>query len=334
MKAYLKGHIMFPLIAISVLLLVGLMFDSSDDDTQDDPINLLDEANARDFLTELDSGVDLLNESDSGAQYETTDDATVLIGEDTFEATDEDDEVVLRDIVPNYTFTRDGDDTIFGGAQEDSVFSGRDDDVIFGAGGDDRLHGDSGNDTIFGGAGNDTLIGNTGYDELFGGAGDDVLYPGRWSNDQSDIFGLEVVSAGAGDDLVHLTQGGALIELGEGEDDVIVFSTWEDNDPVAIITDFDPNEDQIVLGVYVPDYDFPGEATRMDATYSASLIETSQGFATLIMPAVTDEALLSGLNPQSVGHAILLGVDPSEIQDNNIRVIVSNSNILDGSADR
>jgi hypothetical protein len=125
-----------------------------------------------------------------------------------------------------------------------------------------------------------------------------------------------------------------VIELGEGEDDIIVFSTWEDNDPVSIITDLDPNEDQIVLGVYVPDYDFPGEATRMDATYTASLIETSQESATLIMPAVTDEALLSEFNSQSVGHAIPLGVDPSEIQDNNIHVIISNSNILDGSADR
>ncbi|MFT6118080.1 MAG: hypothetical protein ACJAXK_000009 [Yoonia sp.] len=53
MSADLKDHIMLPLIAISVLLLAGLMFDGSDDDIEDETINLLDEANVRDFSTTL-----------------------------------------------------------------------------------------------------------------------------------------------------------------------------------------------------------------------------------------------------------------------------------------
>ena len=54
--------------------------------------------------------------------------------------------------------SRDGDDTITGGA------------------GNDRLYGETGNDAISAGAGNDTLVGGDGADRMDGGSGNDRIY--------------------------------------------------------------------------------------------------------------------------------------------------------------
>ncbi len=72
----------------------------------------------------------------------------------------------------------------------------------------------------------------------------------------------------------------------------------------------------------------------MDGTYTLTEIETDQGPATLVEPAVEDEALALNLNPDSVGYAVLLGVTPDEIQEGNIRVIITSQPIYMGEADR
>lgn len=56
-------------------------------------------------------------------------------------------------------------------------------DVINGQGGNDRLDGLSGDDLLRGGTGNDTLIGSAGNDQLCGGTGNDLLTSGT-GNDQ------------------------------------------------------------------------------------------------------------------------------------------------------
>ncbi|MEH2084588.1 MAG: choice-of-anchor Q domain-containing protein [Nostoc sp.] len=62
----------------------------------------------------------------------------------------------------------------------DNTFNGSDSvgDVINGQRGSDRLNGRGGDDLLRGGAGNDTLIGDVGNDKLVGGTGDDILTSG------------------------------------------------------------------------------------------------------------------------------------------------------------
>ena len=77
-------------------------------------------------------------------------------------------------------------------------------DSITGSAGDDSLNGYAGNDTLNGGAGNDTLIGGAGSDTLIGGTGNDVYV-------LSDALDTVTEAAGAGTDLLQITQAGTYV---------------------------------------------------------------------------------------------------------------------------
>jgi Ca2+-binding RTX toxin-like protein len=160
-----------------------------------------------------------------------------------------------------------GDDTIYAGEGDDYVLGGADDDTIYGGAGEDLLYGQSGDDVISGGDDDDVLSGGDGEDELHGGEGDDRLYGGSgwdtffggegvdtvsfihsnesWTVDLTDpigaaknaltasgsereqLFGIENVSMGGGDDTLrgsaavnHLSGGNGNDTIyGEGEGD-------------------------------------------------------------------------------------------------------------------
>ncbi|MHC4874971.1 MAG: choice-of-anchor D domain-containing protein [Planctomycetota bacterium] len=94
---------------------------------------------------------------------------------------------------PVIAYAGDGDDQVFGSAQNDRLFGQAGDDILVGGSGDDLLSGGedsdvltgnfgndviiagSGDDTAFGNEGNDSLLGEDGIDALVGGVGADTL---------------------------------------------------------------------------------------------------------------------------------------------------------------
>ncbi len=107
-----------------------------------------------------------------------------------------------------------------GDGTDEFIMGSPDADVIIGAAGDDTLDGGDEGDILFGGMGDDDLTGagDDATDALYGGAGDDVL------------------TAGAGD----TAWGGAGI-------DSFTLSDYTPGDPPAVIADYAPGQDRIVL---------------------------------------------------------------------------------------
>jgi Ca2+-binding RTX toxin-like protein len=90
-----------------------------------------------------------------------------------------------------------GDVTLIGGAGNDVLIGGSGHDWLEGGDGNDRLEGNGGNDTLFGGAGNDTMLG------------------------------------GDGNDIVITPQFGDTIDLGAGQDGIVIEGT-ERNDVIVV----------------------------------------------------------------------------------------------------
>jgi len=135
-----------------------------------------------------------------------------------------------------------GNDKINGGGGGDEISGGGGNDVIKGRGGDDQFYGDGGDDNLSGGAGNDTLGGdvndmlsetdnpntNPGNDTLNGGAGDDWLLGGTESDLHDDPNGSDVMTGGAGVDVVDI-RGRNSDDLETGAGDTITDTTDTSN---------------------------------------------------------------------------------------------------------
>jgi hypothetical protein len=215
-----------------------------------------------------------------------------------------------------------GNDVVLGNSAYNPIFGGQGDDRLFGRGGDDYLFGDEGEDTVAGGAGNDLVVGGIGADVLYGGAGDDNLYDARNDLRNADRNRADVIVAGDGDDGVVIEDGVNLVSLGEGADHVTVFAESGD-DPVAVITDFDPAQDALLLGVYAPDVDLPQGENGIELGYTLREIETELGRGTLVQPAGTEEITAEALGDgASVGYALLLGLRPEDLAGVDIRVVL------------
>jgi VCBS repeat-containing protein len=80
----------------------------------------------------------------------------------------------------------DGDDVLYGTANDDTLDAGAGNDIALGLAGNDTILGGDGNDLIHGGDGDDVLEGNAGNDVIYGGWGADQLTGGT-GNDQ--LFG-------------------------------------------------------------------------------------------------------------------------------------------------
>ncbi len=323
---------MFPLLilsAVATIALVGTLFDLWEDDVDE----TLDDIDNADGFSLLDAALadtlaqGALGEIEQGAQVIDADavrDDYAPIGSVEIEGTDGDD-YIDAGLDVEVSFGGDGNDVIFGADHDQVLFGDDGDDVLFAEGGADQVHGDDGDDTLVGGDGSDLIVGGQGADVIFGGAGDDTIHTAHVypTNNAPNTF--DVVAAGDGDDAIYVSQGAALVEMGSGADDILIYSNFGilDNDPVAIVSDFNPAEDQIVLGVHAPDFEFAEGTTTLEISYTAVLIETPDGPATLIVPAVDDQDMLAEFLGASVGHAVLLGITPDQLEQGNIRVIVT-----------
>lgn len=102
----------------------------------------------------------------------------------------------------NIIWGTNGDDILYGSAQDDIIYGLEGDDTIYAGGGFDVVYGGAGNDTLiatdfyadlYGEDGDDILIGSHRGDYLYGGNGNDILYGGghkdrMWGGAGADIF--------------------------------------------------------------------------------------------------------------------------------------------------
>jgi len=101
-------------------------------------------------------------------------------------------------------------------------------DVVMGSFLNDMMDGSDDIDRMNGYNGDDTLIGHAGQDELIGGVGSDVLY------------------GGAGDDVIH-SGVGDVVTSGEGMDTIHHQIDLQQNQRIAQIMDFNPDQDNLVI---------------------------------------------------------------------------------------
>lgn len=159
------------------------------------------------------------------------------------------------EIVSNGT---DGDDSIEGSAAVDFIYAGTGNDTLRGRGtgedyldggqGDDVVDGDEGDDTLIGGFGDDSLYGENGADQLIGGDGDDYLIGHNDDDTLVGDVGVDTLEGEAGDDLFEGGSGNDLLTGGSGSD-LFAFSDGDGDDT---ITDFNVDEDQLVINVNDP----------------------------------------------------------------------------------
>jgi RTX calcium-binding nonapeptide repeat (4 copies) len=100
------------------------------------------------------------------------------------------------------------------------------------------LIGDDQANLLIGGAGDDGLMGGAGADTLQGGAGHDALVGA--DDDEADVL-----SGGVGDDSLRLGAGD--IAHGDAGADGFTLADYGPNVPPAVIADYTPSDDHIVL---------------------------------------------------------------------------------------
>ncbi|MFZ0099332.1 MAG: calcium-binding protein [Gemmobacter sp.] len=133
-----------------------------------------------------------------------------------------------------------GEDQLSGENGRDILTGGAGNDSLLGGGGDDRLSGQQGDDWLNGGFGNDRLIGGEGSDTLDGDFGDDQLIG---HHDGTSDEKVDFLNGGAGDDVIE-PGSGDYANGGEGRDNFRL-GGWIAAGDAALITDFDPDQDQI-----------------------------------------------------------------------------------------
>lgn len=139
----------------------------------------------------------------------------------------------------------DGSDLAIGGAGADALFGEDGDDTLWGIDGDDTLDGGPGDDILRGDAGEDLLLPGAGADAALGGAGDDEISGAFFSAD--DLPDLpDRLDGGEGEDRIT-GDDGDLVTGGGGADILRVLGIDQPDATPVTITDFDPEEDTLVL---------------------------------------------------------------------------------------
>lgn len=212
-----------------------------------------------------------------------------------------------------------GDDVVLGNSGETPIFGGEGNDTILAGDGFDQIFGDAGDDVLAGQGGADLIVGGSGGDLIYGGDGDDNIYDNEGTATLEGESDTDVMIGGAGDDGIVIEDGINLVSLGEGNDHVTIYSQ-SGQSAAAVITDFDPAEDALLIGIYAPNTPLPDGATTLPLSIRLSEIETPLGMATLVEPAVESQDLANQLEGANVSYAVLLGITPADLEGADIRL--------------
>ncbi len=149
----------------------------------------------------------------------------------------------------NVVFGGDGNDVIFGG---DGSLGDRPDE-LFGEQGDDYLYGNADNDDLMGGGGEDYLEGGDGIDILFGDGDPNEEYA---AHAETGIDGKDTLIGGNGADVLFGQDDDDSLNGGEGNDVLFgsagsnIFVFEQHSGDADVIMDFDPTQDVIDLSVF------------------------------------------------------------------------------------
>ncbi len=260
--------------ALGIALVAGLVLIIDDDD---------------DSTTDTSGGSDTDGGTDTGGGAD-IDSFIGASGDDEIEGDDENNTILGKngdDILDG----RGGDDRVFGDGGNDSVDGGEGDDAVFGGNGQDLVLGGEGNDLLRGGRDTDFLVDTDGADTIFGDTGDDLivssgnldpatdndlaavlLQPMDFTQD-ADTEG-DVVHAGTGDDTVIFGVGDT-VTGGSGTDTFMALS-WLEGQPAATITDFNPNEDNLIYSYH---------ESEAEPVMSLSMVENDDGTSDALISA-------------------------------------------------
>lgn len=210
------------------------------------------------------AGNDLLLEAAAGS-FTLTNTTMTSPGPSIFNPTDNDSTTFVGDFFERAQLT-DTSSALFGlgaGNKIDATsFSGSV--TLFGGDGDDTLIGGSGNDSLDGSTGADSLVGNNGDDTLNGGPGNDILL------------------GGAGNDIVILPETGDSINLGSGQDGIVVNGT-SGNDVIIVHRVVAPDGPHAVITLNGTTIDVPyleGETVTVNGLGGNDLIVMDPGVTT------------------------------------------------------
>lgn len=183
-----------------------------------------------------------------------------------------------------------GNDTLTGNGGRDHLVAGDGDDMLWGGEGADMLRGGTGNDALQGGLGHDRANGGTGADTVDGNDGNDTLWGDRAGHDDS---ATDFLNGGAGNDVLNMGAG----DYANGGDgfDQFVLDDIANGDPVSQITDFDLQQDHLVL-LYDAMHHFHPEVTVVSHDGSPD--------ATVLLDGIPVAQVLGGAGLQS-GHVTL-----------------------------
>lgn len=214
---------------------------------------------------------DVVTGGSGGGGGEETDPHTGGVGDDIILGGEEDDTLLGRNGDDDLNGRR-GDDRVFGDGGMDTVSGGMGDDSIYGGNGNDLVLGGDQHDLTRGGRDEDVLIDTVGTDTMYGDGGSDLLIgSGTMSEDAEEALlanpDPENGIANLLDQLqIDLTEDtdrqGDHLDGGSGNDtllfgvndtvtggadaDTFITASWLEGHGPAVVTDFDPAEDQLV----------------------------------------------------------------------------------------
>lgn len=133
-----------------------------------------------------------------------------------------------------------------------------------------------GDDLIRGGEGNDLIVDGIGSNTLYGEAGNDVLIgydtPSEISSENAPT--PDTLNGGSGSDIL-LADSGDTVTGGQDADEFWVYNDVDTVTERVTVTDFDPNEDRLVVDVYGNDLSglTDDEAVDLSETPDGLLVE-------------------------------------------------------------
>lgn len=182
-------------------------------------------------------------------------------------------------------FAYDGNDTI--------VDTDNGEDFVYAGGGDDWIFTGPGDDHAFGYSGDDTILGDRGSDNLSGNEGDDLLIGAYFNRSNPGRGDVDTLSGGSGSDTFVL--GERVDVFYDSDTSASSLGTGD----YALITDFDPDVDNIQLHGSSSEYVIGGSGVSGISGSGIYHYNTTRGFELI---GILEDVSFSSVNLTDPGQ--------------------------------